>query len=102
MEAFKSAPPRPLFRRTLPHSVRVVHLVRPSRGMPVSFLASGGLSVPPPDYRSLRPRPDNKVGKVTQVNRAVVRIYTHIPRKSVGSSLVRRHRVSIQDGHEEA
>ena len=34
--------------------------------------------VPPPDfYRPLRPRPDNKVGKVTQVNRAVVQESTH-------------------------
>ena len=60
-----------------------MHVVRPSRGMPVSLLALGGLSVPPPDfYRSLRPRPDNKVGKVTQVNRAVVQESTHSERVS--------------------
>lgn len=48
------------------------HVVCPSCGMPVSFEALGGLSVPPPDfYRPLRPRPYNEVGKVTQVNRAV-------------------------------
>ena len=58
--------------------------------MPVSLLVLGGLSVPPPDfYRSLRPRPDNKVGKVTQVNRAVVQEGTHSAQVSWFISLPR-------------
>ena len=76
---------------------RPVHVVRPSCGMPVSFEALGGLSVPPPDfYRPLRPRPDNKVGKVTQVNRAVVQESTHSAQVSWFISLA--HEQSLYPG----